>query len=367
MDDAPPSLVTDEPELQLQRQALPTDTKKVPITVVTGYLGSGKSTLLNYIATQREKKIAIILNEFGDSADIERSLTVKEGGGDDDGEEGPKRPSIYEEWLELENGCLCCTVKDSGVIAIEKLMEKKGKFDYILLETTGIADPGPIANMFWLDDALASTIYLDGIITVLDAQSIIERLDDTNNESLTTASIQVSHADVILLNKVDMVSGGELDKIKERIRSINSLANIVETRYSRVPSLNTILDLGAYDGRIEEEKLREHSHGFHDSRITTVSKTFPTVNEQQLKRVENWLQHVLWEKELAGQPVDVHRTKGRLVNKNDGQLSVIQGVRETYEIIETENKVESDDERYSKIVLIGKGLSQKLLDDGFRW
>lgn len=362
MDDLPPSLVTGE-ETAPVKEKVDDDQKKVPITVVTGYLGSGKSTLLNYVATQREKKIAIILNEFGDSADIERSLTVQEGGDN-------KEEKIYEEWLELDNGCLCCTVKDSGVVAIEKLMEKRGKFDYILLETTGIADPGPIASMFWLDDALASTIYLDGIVCVLDAESVIERLDDNHEgNELTTTSVQISHADVILLNKCDRIKDNkELDHIKNRIRGINALATIVETTYSRVPSLSTILDLGAYDGTtIDEEKLREHSHGYHDSRITTVSKTFPTVTKEQQERVERWLQNVLWEKELSGHPVDVHRTKGRLVRKEDGRVSVIQGVRETYEIIDTPDVVQSADEQYSKIVMIGKGLSQQILDDGFRW
>lgn len=123
--------------------------RKVPVTIITGYLGSGKTTLLNYILTEEHnKKIAVILNEFGEGAVDEKSLSVG-----NDGE-------LYEEWLELRNGCLCCSVKDNGVKAIETLMERKGKFDYILLETTGLADPAPIASIFWMDDELGSDLYL---------------------------------------------------------------------------------------------------------------------------------------------------------------------------------------------------------------
>ncbi|CAG8497933.1 6819_t:CDS:2 [Diversispora eburnea] len=132
--------------------------KKVPITIITGFLGSGKTTLLNYILTkQHGKRIAVILNEFGE---IEKAMSVAQGG------------ELFEEWLELDNGCLCCSIKDNGVKAIENLMQKKGKFDYILLETTGLADPGPICSIFWLDEDLGSDIYLDGIITLVDAKYI---------------------------------------------------------------------------------------------------------------------------------------------------------------------------------------------------
>src|ERR1700760_2403615 len=134
--------------------------RKVPITIVTGYLGAGKTTLLNYILTaQHGKKIAVILNEFGNTADIEKSLTVSQGN------------QSTTEWIPLANGCICCSVKDSGVAALESLVERQSdrRFDYILLETTGVADPGNIAPMFWMDEGLGSSIYLDGIVTVVDA------------------------------------------------------------------------------------------------------------------------------------------------------------------------------------------------------
>ncbi|TSO77731.1 COBW domain-containing protein 1 [Bagarius yarrelli] len=136
-----------------------TPAAQIPVTIITGYLGAGKTTLLNYILTeQHNKRIAVILNEFGEGNALEKSLAVSQAG------------ELYEEWLELRNGCLCCSVKDNGLKAIENLMEKKGKFDYILLETTGLADPGAVASMFWVDAELGSDLYLDGIIAVIDAK-----------------------------------------------------------------------------------------------------------------------------------------------------------------------------------------------------
>jgi G3E family GTPase len=132
---------------------------------VTGFLGSGKTTLMNYILTaQHGRRIAVILNEFGQGSAMEKSMSIGQDG------------ALFEEWLELRNGCLCCSVKDNGVKAIENLMEKSGSFDYILLETTGLADPVPIAGMFWLDDELGSQIALDGIVTMVDAKNFLRQV-----------------------------------------------------------------------------------------------------------------------------------------------------------------------------------------------
>uniref|UniRef100_A0A8D2H2H6 CobW/HypB/UreG nucleotide-binding domain-containing protein n=2 Tax=Urocitellus parryii TaxID=9999 RepID=A0A8D2H2H6_UROPR len=153
-----PELVPIETK-QGEEEEKPGPGAKIPVTIITGYLGAGKTTLLNYILTeQHSKKIAVILNEFGEGSAVEKSLAISQGG------------ELYEEWLELGNGCLCCSVKDNGLRAIENLMQKKGKFDYILLETTGLADPGAVASMFWVDAELGSDIYLDGIITVVDSK-----------------------------------------------------------------------------------------------------------------------------------------------------------------------------------------------------
>jgi len=211
--------------------------------------------------------------------DIEKSLTVNQGG------------EQVEEWLELGNGCICCSVKfvspicilslllmldrDQGVNAIESLMEKKGAFDYILLETTGLADPGNLAPLFWVDDGLGSTIYLDGIVTLIDAKNILKSLDEPSQETIegeehsghngpvmTTAHLQISHADVIVLNKSDLVSETELLAVQERVQSINGLAKIHVTVQGQVPRLDGfLLDLHAYDdvGSLEMAS-KGHSH-----------------------------------------------------------------------------------------------------------
>lgn len=197
--------------------------------------------------------------EFGDSLDIEKSLTVNKDG------------DSVEEWLEVGNGCICCSVKDTGVNAIESLMAKKGKFDYILLETTGLADPGNLAPLFWVDEGLASTIYLDGIVTLVDAKNILKSLDDPagkleghdddHGPLMTTAHVQISHADVIVINKTDLVSQQELQAVQDRIKSINGLAKIHLTKESAVPKLEGyLLDLHAYDNVVELDNTKGHSH-----------------------------------------------------------------------------------------------------------
>jgi G3E family GTPase len=275
-------------------------------------------------------------------------LTVKDG------------KSIYEEWLELDNGCLCCAVKDNGVQAIENLMAKKGKFDYILLETTGVADPAPIANMFWLDEALAASIYLDGIITVMDASHILKNLDD-HSDGISTANIQVAEADVLLLNKCDKVSQQELANIQNRLQGINSMARILQTTYGNVP-LSDILDLKAYDGKVVAEMLDKYrTKGWHNHEITTIAFGFGGTSAEQNAKIESWLQNILWEATMDGISVEIHRVKGRLVE--NGSVRIIQGVRETYEIVDTDDIYEGDCP--GKIVLIGKGLSDEVVKQSF--
>ncbi|KAH8129399.1 cobW-domain-containing protein [Trichoderma asperelloides] len=322
-DDAPPELVDVSGGIQDSGEGI---TVKVPITIVTGYLGAGKTTLLNYILTaQHGKKIAVIMN----AVDIEKSLTVSQG------------DNRVEEWLEVGNGCLCCSVKDTGVNAIESLMEKKGAFDYILLETTGLADPGNIAPLFWVDDGLGSTIYLDGVVTLVDAKNILYSLDDTkgkiedHNEHdhrgplMTTAHVQISHADVIVLNKADLVSEDELRRVRERIESINGAARIHVTQRSEVPELEGfLLDLHAYDQfNVEEAKNKGHSH--LDPTISTVSIPVPALRPEQLEDVDRWLRAVLWDHKLPdaenASEFEIHRSKGRLVFKN-GNVKLLQGM-----------------------------------------
>ncbi|KAK1759449.1 putative COBW domain-containing protein 1 [Echria macrotheca] len=359
-DDAPPDLVNTggDAEIETEGKAV-----KVPITIVTGYLGAGKTTLLNYILTARHgKRIAVIMNEFGDSLDIEKSLTVNKNG------------ESVEEWLDVGNGCICCSVKDTGVNAIESLMDKKGKFDYILLETTGLADPGNLAPLFWMDDGLGSTIYLDGIVTLVDAKNILRSLDDPagkveghdeadeHGPVMTTAHVQISHADVIVINKSDLVGEEDLGRVKARIQSINGLARVHITKQSVVPQLEGfLLDLHAYD-QVEELDRTEKGHSHLDKTISTLSITLPVLGPGDLEAVDAWLRSVLWEGVLPGTTAsevhffEIHRLKGRLVLE-DGSEKMIQGVREVFEIFDSPNADSGVAREAGKMVLIGRRLA----------
>ncbi|KAF2125138.1 cobW-domain-containing protein [Dothidotthia symphoricarpi CBS 119687] len=347
---------------------------KVPITIITGYLGAGKTTLLNYILTEQHgKKIAVILNEFGDSIDIEKQLTVS----------APTSTSAEPvSFVPLANGCICCSVKDVGVAAIENLMEQQGGFDYILLETTGLADPGNIAPIFWLDDGLGSSIFLDGIVTLVDAMNVLKSLDegfgDENRKDgseedghahgplLTTAHLQISHADVILINKTDLVSPAHLADVVARIRAINGLARIETTTKAQVPQLEGfLLDIHAYDAVTDADlQFAAKGHSHLDASISTSTLLFPALSPPQIQRFDIFLRTILWDETLPcgtpHEPFEIHRLKGR-VPVQGGKVLLLQGVRNVYDVNEVEVEG-SGGAQEAKLVLIGRGVGQ----EGFR-
>ncbi|XP_068783296.1 zinc-regulated GTPase metalloprotein activator 1A [Struthio camelus] len=333
---------------------------KIPVTVITGYLGAGKTTLLNYILTeQHNKRIAVILNEFGEGSALEKSLAISQGG------------ELYEEWLELRNGCLCCSVKDNGVKAIENLMQKRGKFDYILLETTGLADPGAVASMFWVDSELGSDIYLDGIISVVDAKYGLQHLTEEKLEGLINeASRQVALADLIIINKTDLVSGEELNKIRTSVRSINGLVKIIETQRSRV-DLSNVLDLHAFDSLsgVSLQKKLQHiktTHAHLDKGITTV--TFEVLGNIIEENLNLFIQNLLWEKNVkdkAGCTMDVIRLKGLVSIQGKSHQVIVQGVHELYDLEETTVGWKEDEKRTNRLVLIGRNLDKEILKEVF--
>ncbi|KAG7832303.1 hypothetical protein KL920_000638 [Ogataea angusta] len=336
-------------------------TNKIPITIVTGYLGSGKSTLLEQIAKKGDRRVAVILNEFGDSAAIEKSLTIKGGNSQE-----------YEEWLDLGNGCLCCSVKDNGVAAIERLIAKRKGFDYILLETTGLADPAPIATMFWLDDALSSNVYIDGVVTVIDSQNIEKWLSDTGGHThgptetdggITIAHLQIAMADVILLNKVDKMDQKDLDRLEERAKSINAVAPVYRSKYGDV-DLIKILDLHAYDTKDVSPFLRNKAL-YHDSTIHTIALEFPKVDKDGFERFERFLQDILWvENDVETWNMEIYRAKGLLYCGRS--FRVLQAVRKTYDFIDGDEDGPNQPTLHnSKLVLIGKGLSFEKLKSHF--
>ncbi|XP_063129697.1 zinc-regulated GTPase metalloprotein activator 1 isoform X2 [Rattus norvegicus] len=313
---------------------------KIPVTIVTGYLGAGKTTLLNYILTeQHNRKIAVILNEFGEGSAVEKSLAVSQGG------------ELYEEWLELRNGCLCCSVKDNGLKAIENLMQKKGKFDYILLETTGLADPGAVASMFWVDAELGSDIYLDGIITVVDSKYGLKHLTEEKPDGLVNeATRQVALADMILINKTDLVSEEELNKLRTTIRSINGLGKVLETQRSSL-----------------QKKLQHVSTAPHlDQSIVTVTFDVPGSAEEESLNV--FIQNLLWEKNVKnkdGRCMEVIRLKGLVSIKDKPQQMIVQGIHELYELEESRVNWKDDAERACQLVFIGKNLDKDILQQLF--
>lgn len=265
-------------------------------------------------------------------------------------------------------------------------MERNGAFDYILLETTGLADPGNIAPVFWVDEGLCSTIYLDGIVTLVDAKNLLKSLEEpTGDEAvhddehssegashshtsplLSVAHLQISHADVILINKSDLVSSSELATIEARVRSINSLARVQITEQSRVPQLEgLILDLHAYD-RVSAENLdfAEKGHSHLDAAIGTVTvRIEQPLGEKGTERLDGWLRSVLWEAKLPGfEEVggwEIHRSKGR-VRLVGGEVKMLQGVREIFELIDgvdaNGDGQQGEEELGSRIVFIGRNL-----------
>ncbi|XP_071952155.1 zinc-regulated GTPase metalloprotein activator 1-like isoform X1 [Antedon mediterranea] len=332
---------------------------KIPVSIITGYLGAGKTTLLNYILTeQHNKKIAVILNEFGEGSAVEKSMSVGQSG------------ELYEEWLELRNGCLCCSVKDTGINAIENLMKKKGKFDYVLLETTGLADPGPIASIFWLDDGLGSELYLDGIITVVDAKYGLKNLKEDKQPGVVNEAIrQVAVADLILVNKIDLATKEEIAKLTSHIQTINSFAGLVETHKSNV-DVDEILDLHAFDtmGKKSDwtalEKRGISDHHNIDQSVTTVTFTVQgSINSEDL---DNFIQNLIWEKNVknaTGDVMQILRLKGEVSVTNEPKRVILQVVQELYDRILTTEW--GTDTRTCTIVFIGKHLTKSILLESF--
>src|ERR1700680_923613 len=221
--------------------------EKVPVTVLTGYLGAGKTTLLNRILSEPHgKKYAVIVNEFGEIG-IDNDLVV---GAD-------------EEVFEMNNGCICCTVRGDLVRILDGLMKRKGKFDAIIVETTGLADPAPVAQTFFIDENVGRRTKLDAVVTVADAKWLKDRLKDAPE-----AKNQIAFADVILINKTDLVTPEELSEVEARIRGINPYAKVHKTQRAQIP-LNEVLDRNAFDLDrildIEPEFLggENHDHDHH--------------------------------------------------------------------------------------------------------
>ena len=338
---------------------------KIPVTVLTGYLGAGKTTLLNRILSENHgKKYAVIVNEFGEIG-IDNDLIV---GAD-------------EEVFEMNNGCVCCTVRGDLVRIIDGLMKRKGKFDAIILETTGLADPAPVAQTFFVDEDVREKTALDAVVTVADAKWLSDRLKDAPE-----AKNQIAFADVIVLNKTDLVTKPELAEVEARIRAINPYATLHRTERAQV-KLSDVLERGAFDLdrilEIEPEFLDDgghdhdhhhhdhhghdhhhdhgHSHGgmkhYHDEDMQSLSlRTDKPIDPTKFMP---WLQEL-----VAKDGEKILRSKGILSFKGDDDRYVFQGVHMMLEG-DHQRKWRNDEKRESRLVFIGRELPEQAIREGF--
>ena len=333
---------------------------KVPVTVLTGYLGAGKTTLLNRILSEQHgRKFAVIVNEFGEIG-IDNDLVV---GAD-------------EEVFEMNNGCICCTVRGDLIRILEGLMKRRGKFDAIIVETTGLADPAPVAQTFFVDQDVQDRAWLDAVVTVADAKWLSERLKDAPE-----AKNQIAFADVIILNKMDLVTEGELREVEARIRAINPYAKLHRTSRCQVP-LDAVLGRNAFDLdrilEIEPEFLHvdehEHDHHGHDhghdhSHDHHGLKHYHDEEMQSLSiRVDGDVdpnKFMPWINDLVQQEgPNILRSKGILSFKDEPKRFVFQGVHMILDG-ELQRDWKPDEKRESKVVFIGRNLKEDAIRTGF--
>ncbi|BAS55498.1 MULTISPECIES: CobW family GTP-binding protein [Leptolyngbya] len=310
----------------------------IPVTIITGYLGSGKTTLLNHILHyEHGKKVAVIVNEFGDVG-IDGQLVL----------------NADEEILEMNNGCICCTVRGDLIRIIGSLMEKREKFDHLVIETTGLADPAPVIQSFFVDETMRFKTHLDAVVTVVDAKHIEEHWDSSE------AQEQVAFADVILLNKIDLVSPQQIETIENRIRSMNAFAKIYRTHNCDV-EIDSILGVKAFDLKnalsIDPEFLNEAAHE-HDDTVFSISIVEPgVVNGDKLT---TWLNQLI---QMQGQ--NIFRMKGILNVDDEDRRFVLQGVHMLLEG-RPGRPWKFDELRRNEMVFIGRELPESELKSGFQ-
>ena len=318
----------------------------IPVTILTGFLGSGKTTLLNYILTEKHgHRIAVIENEFGE-INIDSELVL----------------SADEEIFELTNGCVCCvaTARADLLRILEKLLARSDKFDHILVETSGLADPTPVAQTFFVNQEIATRLSLDAIVTLVDAKHAARHLDDANLQGADNQAVdQIVIADRIIVNKVDLVDQDGLQDIEKRVRKLNATAPIIHSSHAKV-DLENILGIGAFSLQrrmsVEPDLLDAHSHS-HDPSLDSESFVFESPFDRA--RFEGWLEGLL---DARGD--DIFRLKGILAMQDDARRQILQCVHRLMELRAADTW--GDQKPVSKLVFIGRNLDRAALEKGLR-
>jgi len=317
----------------------------IPVTILTGYLGAGKTTLLNRILTyEHGKKVAVIVNEFGEIG-IDNQLVI----------------GSQEEIFEMNNGCLCCTVRGDLIKIVGNLLKRKHQFDHLVIETTGLADPAPVIQSFFFDEDLKERVQVDAIVTVVDVKHVDQHW------STNEVQEQIAFADVILLNKIDLISQEKLQELENKIQQLNIMAKIYRTQNADI-KIDSILGIGSFELEkvlaldphfLHDHKNHDHDHEHrHDETLGSVAiETLGEVNEVKF---DQWLGAL-----LQKQGADIFRLKGILNIARNEQRYVFQGVHMIFEGI-PQRSWQPGEERKNQLVFIGRNLNAEQLDKDFR-